>query len=407
MKIFLSIFKLFWLLVTALILWINFHLYLVEISASEKRKDIVRQLNFLKKELNDNNLGEKMQQIYPEGFIFVNALYGLSWFELALNANNQKFKKEALHEALYAYDQITAPEATWNFDANIYPEYGIFYLGWNNYLLSKILQIDVAFSERNEYISLYERQCNLISTALQRQKSPFLPSYENLAWPADMTVAMASLSCYRLLTNQQKEGVIRDWIEKLRLNLDPQTKLIPHRVDPNSGAIIEGARGSSCSLMIRMLSEIDPDFAKEQYKQYQKLFVGTTFGLPSVTEYPNGQSGEGDIDSGPVIFGVGFAATIVSIGTHGAMGNIRLANDQFNTINAFGFPFHYSNSKRYLFGQLPIADAFIAWSRSSSIISDSEKSDFRIHFHFISLLIILTGGCFVGLFSKMLKKSNG
>lgn len=181
-----------------------------------------------------------------------------------------------------------------------------------------------------------------------------------MAWPADMTVAMASLSHKRLLGNQQYEGVVRDWINKLRLNLDPQTKLIPHQVDPRSGAIIEGARGSSISLMIRLLSEIDPVFAKEQYKHYQTHFVGTTLGLPSVTEYPNGHYGDGDIDSGPVVFGVGFAATIVSIGTHAALGNIRLADDQFNTINAFGFPFQSSNTKRYLLGQLPIADAFIA-----------------------------------------------
>lgn len=387
-------------MVTVLILWINFHLYFGNKSVAEKKNDIVLQLNFLKKELNENNLGEKMQQIYPEGFIFVNALYGLSWCELALNTSSQKFKKEALQEALYAYGQITAPEATWNFDANIYPEYGIFYLGWNNYLLSKILQINVAFPERNEYMSLYESQCNLISTALQKQKSPFLPSYVNMAWPADMTVAMASLSYNRLLANQQKEGVIRDWIEKLRLNLDPQTKLIPHRVDPNSGAIIEGARGSSCSLMIRLLSEIDPDFAKEQYKQYQKLFVGTTFGLPSVTEYPNGQSGDGDIDSGPVIFGVGFAATIVSVGTHAALGNIRSADDQFNTLNAFGFPFQYSNTKRYLFGQLPIADAFIAWSRSGYIDIESKATPLKKRFLFISLFVVFLGRGLIYIFNR-------
>ncbi|MBK7789204.1 MAG: hypothetical protein IPJ54_11655 [Saprospiraceae bacterium] len=102
-------------MVTVLILWINFHLYCGNESDTEREKGIILQLNFLKKELKENNLGEYMQQIYPEGFIFVNALYGLSWCELALNVSDQPFKKEALQEALYAYGQITAPEATWNF----------------------------------------------------------------------------------------------------------------------------------------------------------------------------------------------------------------------------------------------------------------------------------------------------
>lgn len=400
MKIFQSIFKILWFFVTVLVLWINVHLYLGIESVSEKRKDIVLQLNFLKKELNENDLGGKMQKIYPEGFIFVNALYGLSWCELALKESDPQFKLEAINEALYAYNEITAPEATWNFDANIYPEYGIFYLSWNNYLLSKLLQMNVDFPGRKEYMNLYESQCNLISKTLQKHNSPFLPSYEGMAWPADMTVAMASLSYNRLLANQQKEGVIRDWIEKLQLNLDPQTKLIPHRVDPNSGAIIEGARGSSSSLMIRLLSEIDPDFAKEQYRQYQTHFVSTTIGLPSVSESPKGRCGVGDIDSGPVIFGVGFAATIVSIGTHAALGNYRSADDQFNTIKAFGFPLKSSNTKRYLFGQLPIADAFIAWSRSGNIIADSNASPFRIYFFLLSMLFIFIGWVLVVLNRK-------
>ena len=221
-----------------------------------------------------------------------------------------------------------------------------------------------------------------------------------MAWPADMTVAMASLSSNRLLANQQYEGVIRDWIKKLRLNLDPLTKLIPHQVDPNSGAIIEGARGSSCSLMIRLLPEIDPEFAKEQYKHYQTHFVGTTFGLPSVSEYPNGHSGDGDIDSGPVIFGVGFAATIVSIGTHAALGNIRSADDQFNTINAFGFPFQSTNTKRYLFGQLPIADAFIAWSLCGNLMTELTALPFRTPFHLLSLFFIFMGWGLIHLFNR-------
>ncbi|MBL0083147.1 MAG: hypothetical protein IPP37_12265 [Saprospiraceae bacterium] len=132
--------------------------------------------------------------------------------------------------------------------------------------------------------------------------------------------------------------------------------------------------------------------AKEQYKHYQTHFVGTTFGLLSVSEYPNGHSGDGDIDSGPVIFGVGFAATIVSIGTHAALGNIRSADDQFNTINAFGFPFQSSNTKSYLFGQLPIADAFIAWSLCGNLMTELTALPFRTPFHLLSLFFILWAG---------------
>lgn len=140
------------------------------------------------------------------------------------------------------------------------------------------------------------------------------------------------------------------------------------------------------------MAEIDLNFARQQYKLYKQQFVSTTFSLPSINEYPKGQTGKGDIDSGPVIFGVGFAGTIVSIGTFSLLGDHELAGIQYKTINAFGFSYRTSESKKYIFGQLPIADAFIVWSRSSGLQNLGNTSEankyWRIKFHLISMLLM-------------------
>lgn len=41
-------------------------------------EDLLAQLHFLKTEMH-NGAAIRMQESYPEGFIFMNALYGLSW----------------------------------------------------------------------------------------------------------------------------------------------------------------------------------------------------------------------------------------------------------------------------------------------------------------------------------------
>lgn len=43
--------------------------------------DVYKQLQFLKVALR-NGAGEEMQSVFPEGQIFINALYGLSWSAL-------------------------------------------------------------------------------------------------------------------------------------------------------------------------------------------------------------------------------------------------------------------------------------------------------------------------------------
>jgi hypothetical protein len=382
-------------LITLLILWINIQLQTENHNISEKRTDVVRQLNFLESELRNNNLGDRMQQIFPEGYVFVNALYGLSWCELALSDSlyKKEIKNKALGEALYAYHELDSYAGKMPFDMYLNPEYGIFYCGWKNYLLSKILCIDTTFQDHEIYIALFTSACDSIKSALDNSESPFLESYFNQAWPADMFVAMASLSNYDKIFIPKYEVTIKGWLEKVKMRLDPITQMIPHKVDPNTGKCIQGARGCSMSLVLRMLAEIEKEYATSQFNLFKSSFVETTFGLPSVREYPKGQPGSGDIDSAPVIFGVGFSATIMSIGTLSLFNCYNLSDKQYKTVNAFGFEFSAGNKKRYLFGQLPVADAFISWGRASSLkyMKDPSKypsDNWRLKFHLISFFII-------------------
>ncbi|MBK7691772.1 MAG: hypothetical protein IPJ31_11865 [Bacteroidetes bacterium] len=377
---------------TILLMWINLSLYTDCFTPQEKQDDILKQLHFIEAELKTNNLANRMQDYFPEGFVFANALYGLSWCEMAGFDSTPSFTNKALNEALFAYGELNSNRAKNFFDEQLKPEYGIFYMGWKNYLLSKVLQIDTNFEQFTHYKSVFSAQCQAISMALSQSSTPFLESYKNQTWPADMFAAMASLKNYDKLFGPTYELEIAEWIKKVRTRLDPRTNLIPHRVESDNGRVIEGSRGSSISLIIRLLAEIDSIFAREQFQLYKSIFVTTTFGLPSVREYPTGQNGKGDIDSGPVICGIGFSGTIVSIGSFSMIGDFESAQRQYNTINAFGFATSFGKEKKYVFGLLPIADAFIAWGRATDLKNmNKSQSHFKLWgvlFHLFTLLIL-------------------
>lgn len=381
-------------ILSIIILWINLKLYSQNFSNKEKKEDIILQLNFIRTELRNNNLGDRMQEIFPEGFVFTNALYGLSCCELAISesTNDNGLKRKALNEALFAYNEINSEKAKAIFDSHLTPENGIYYLGWNNYLLSKILSVDTTFTGYGRYKNIFIQQSKLITDVLKLSNTPYLQSYNYQTWPADMFVAMASIRNYDKIFKPKYENLISEWIKNVKNKLDPQTKMIPHKVNSETGEILKGARGSSISLILRLLAEIEPKFANEQYTLYKTNFVKTTFGLPSISEYPKGQFGKGDIDSGPVIFGVGFAGTIVSIGTFSMFGDIEIAERQYKTINAFGFGSKSSKEKKYVFGLIPIADAFISWGRATELnnkdLAKSASNSWRVKFHLISIITL-------------------
>jgi hypothetical protein len=381
-------------MISLLLLHINIRLHSDNFTVTGQKNDIVLQMNFLESELKDNNLGDRMQELFPEGNVFIHVLYGLSWCELALaNPSDKMLNKRAVKEVLLAYDHVNSENARSIFNTYTTPENGIYYIGWKNYLLSKILSIDIDFDGRKSYMITFLNECDAIQKLINGSANPYFESYPNQAWPADTFVAIASLGIHDKILAPKYNLDINHWLTKVKLRLDPVTKMIPHMVDAQAGKLIHGARGCSTSLILRMLAEIDPVFAEEQFKLFKTYFVTTTFGLPSVREYPVGQYGSGDIDSGPVVFGVGFSGTIVSIGTYAVFDQGDLSTKQYKTIHAFGLGQITQTEKSYLLGQLPMADAFIAWGRATDLHfqnkSKAVTAQWPVQFHFLSFVTVL------------------
>jgi hypothetical protein len=105
-----------------LLLSVNIKLHTQNYTRTEQKEDIILQLNFLESELKNNDLGDRMQKIYPEGYVFVNALYGLAWCELSLaDPKDSALQSRALNEALYAYNNLNSEKAKKHFPKNVIP----------------------------------------------------------------------------------------------------------------------------------------------------------------------------------------------------------------------------------------------------------------------------------------------
>lgn len=362
---------------------------------------VVAQLQHLQGRLH-NGAGQQMQELYPEGFVYLNALYALTWTELLPHLPPASaLRHQARRETEWALREMQSPAAQAIFERDLPLPYGAFYQGWSAYCLGRYLHALPPAQRDTAAVRRFRQQCALIAVALDSSSSPFPESYSGAAWPADGVMCVAALAWHDRLQPPQYQDVIRQWLQAVDSRLDTH-QLIPHEVQAGSGVVRTPARGSSQSQLLNFLIEIDSTYAQPHFHRYRALFLTSRLGLPGVLESPKGTAAAEDIDSGPVIWGVGGAASIVGRRTMQRFGDTTTTVGLRNSIEAFGLPRHTSEGKSYLLGQLPIADAFIAWTNAAAPHKQLRASTgWRTSFQLLSGAVAF---CIAGLWRLTLRR---
>lgn len=371
---------------------VNIRLYYTTYTPAHE--DVLPQLAFIKSQL-QAGAAEEMQHLFPEGYFFTYVLYGLTWVDVGLQ--DADHRDEALAEARRAMRALESAKGQAVFSPTLTPPYGVFYVGWSNWLRGGILKLQPPDSRDAAEVERFTAELAALAAAFDASESPFLQAYPGQAWPVDSTVAVATLHMHDTLFEPQFESTIERWVTVAKTKLDPATGLLPHRVSASTGDLLDGTRGSSQSVIQRFLPEIDPMWASELYPLFREQFAATLLGIPGIREYPVGTDGMGDVDSGPLIEGMSLSASVVTVAAARVAGDDELADAMLNVGEALGIPVEFSGSKRYAFGVLPTGDAFLAWAKSAAPWTFTPQPMnlpvlaawwWRLPIHAVSLLVV-------------------
>jgi hypothetical protein len=383
---------LFLIPLTVVIGTINMRLYYSEYNPQQS--DVVPQLAFIKEAL-QQGAGEEMQQFFPEGYFFTYVLYGLTWVNVGLK--DATLADEAIRESQWAMERLESPQGRGVFSAELTPPYGVFYVGWSNWLRGGILKLQTPEQRDPAEVERFTSELSALAAAFDQSETPFLQAYPSQAWPVDSTVAVAALHLHDTIFPPQFEATIQRWVERAKTKLDPDTGLLPHQVNYRTGDLLQGTRGSSQSVVQRFLPEIDPSWARETYPIFREKFAATVLGIPGIREYPVGNDGIGDVDSGPLLAGMSLSSSVVTVGAAKLEGDTELANTMLNVGEALGMPIELSGNKRYALGVLPTGDAFLAWAKSSipwtfspapTTFAPVAASGWRLPIHVVSGVVV-------------------
>ena len=114
------------------------------------------------------------------------------------------------------------------------------------------------------------------------------------------------------------------WREVMAKNLDASTGL-PKSELSGKGPGAKYPRGCAQSFISRYLSEVDPALASTWWNNYREHYLVHIGAVVGFREWPRGVERKGDVDSGPIILGIGTAASAFGISAAKAQGDVVLA----------------------------------------------------------------------------------
>lgn len=165
----------------------------------------------------------------------------------------------------------------------------------------------------DQYADLLFEQVESLSRELDNSPFGLLDDYPGECYPVDILPAIAVLHRAGKLMGLDKTPFVERSIRAFEdSRLDPATGLPAYVADPDTGLGIGPARGVGISYMLIWAPELWPEKAKIWYRQYENHFWhegNLVSGFREFSKYADAIESFSDVDSGPVVSGLGAAAS--------------------------------------------------------------------------------------------------
>ncbi|MBH24279.1 MAG: hypothetical protein CMH57_07495 [Myxococcales bacterium] len=222
------------------------------------------------------------------------------------------------------------------------------YLGYLNVALS----MHRTHAPTSRFAALNDQLTGALAARLRDEPPWALATYPGEMYPADVSTVVASIALYDDATGADHAATLTPWVRRLLLAArDPDTGLLAQSLHPPTGRVVDGPRASGTAFVAYFLAFADVEASRGLWEALKAHCYGTTLGFGGIDEYPPGASGGfGDVDSGPVVFGVGTSATGFAIAAARIHGDGEAYRALARTANLFGAPHQREGRRRFLMG---------------------------------------------------------
>ncbi|MBW1809277.1 MAG: hypothetical protein JRJ87_13865 [Deltaproteobacteria bacterium] len=207
---------------------------------------------------------------------------------------------------------------------------------------------------------IHRRISDILYQALVKTDGRPLDSFPNYSWPFDTIPVLASLKLDDLHSRTSRtDQLVKKHLAWLEQHGRHESTGLPYS---RLGKHKELPRGCDLSLRLCLLAQIDRSKAEALYQNYTKYFWLERGIAAGFAEWPRGISRFEDNDSGPIILGIGTAASGLGIGTVIAMNDQarlkRLADQMAMRDTIFALLLSNTDGRQTLGGMIPFSPEY-------------------------------------------------
>ncbi|MBI3183372.1 MAG: hypothetical protein HYZ28_14640 [Myxococcales bacterium] len=233
--------------------------------------------------------------------------------------------------------------------------------GHAGYLGHVALALDARCILGGKVDPLHARVVDALARRIDRSPSALIETYPGETYLPDNVVAVAGIAAFDDCTGRREHAAtVERYLQVMR----------ERWLDPESGLLVfapgQLARGSGAAWNAFYLPFIDEDFARDQAQRAWRTFGVELPGgvLAGILEHPRGSSLGGDVDSGPLVFGVSPSATGFMLAAAVRGGDSARLLGLLRTAELVGFSFGWEE-RRYLAGPL-VGDAIVLAAKTAT-----------------------------------------
>jgi len=216
-----------------------------------------------------------------------------------------------------------------------------------------------------------------VKTMISRMKqSPVLcaESYPDECWLFCNTMALAPVRMADVLDATDHSDFLSSWVEAAKKRLsNAKTGLLisTFAVDGTPSLAGFGPEGSTIWMASHMLQIVDERFAEDQYARARRELGRSFLGFGYSREWPVGVEGHMDVDSGPVIPGLGASASAsgLAIMAAAAFDDDEYLRTLLTSLEFAGFPAKREGRLRYEASN-PVGDAVLLYAMTEGPLWD-------------------------------------
>lgn len=227
------------------------------------------------------------------------------------------------------------------------------YLGYSNLALSMIRLLH----PDTPHAKLHDDLTEALARRLAAAPHALFETYPGEAYPADVAMVAGSIALHDCATGAPERAFFPTWREAFSRWIDPATGLLHQAGAWETGLPAGPPRASGTALAAFALSFLDRDLSRRLFEGLRRSQTGA-LGFGAILEYGSGPGGQGDIDSGPVVLGMGVSATGFTLSTAKLFADEALFTGLYRTADLFGVPVHRPGGTRFMSGG-PLGNAVL------------------------------------------------